>query len=660
MSFLNPTQKHTLALICDTLIPALDAENAQDAHLYGLSAAETDLADALEEGIEYVTDAASRMQLQIVLNLFESPLFNRVAVGKAQAFSEMSLDDRTEALRSWGNSDLAPARQVFQSIKRLAMFLFYASTSHNEPNPAWSSLRYPDRPPEVEPSPAPIKPLNITEPTTLYTDVLVIGSGAGGGVVAGELSAAGKEVIVVEKGAYYPDHQLGTGEYASQSLFEKRGLLTTSDLSMSVLAGTTLGGGTTINWAASLRTPEDVLYEWEHDYGFTGASSEDFQHSLDAVLKRMNVGVEDSPVNGLNAVLERGCKALSYDMSTIPRNVSGCEECGFCNFGCVFGAKQSTLKTYLQDAHQRGTRIIINAHVTRLLIERRTAVGAELHVQSADGLKHSVTIRSKYVVVAAGSIHTPALLMRSGLTNANIGTNLHLHPVTVTYGLFDEPVLGWQGPPMTRLSRQFANLDGRGYGVRLETAPVHPGLAAATFPWQSGVSHKRMMSNLPHLSNIITITRDRHAGHITLNAQGEPVIHYKLHPHDAAHLLKGAVESLRVHVAAGATEVSSPHNRQMIYRPAEDGKLDDYLHEVEARGLHPNAFSLFSAHQMSSCRVAGDSATGALDPSGQTYEVRNLYVADGSVLPTASGVNPMVSIMATAHFLAQRMKAQME
>ena len=163
----------------------------------------------------------------------------------------------------------------------------------------------------------------------------------------GELSAAGKEVIVVEKGAYYADHQFSGRELASQSLFEKRGLLTTSDMSMSVLAGSTLGGGTTVNWAASLRTPQDVLHEWEYEYGFTGASGKGFQHSLDAVLKRMNVGVEETFINVNNTLLERGCEALGYDVTPIPRNVKGCEECGFCNFGCTFGAKQGTLKTYL-------------------------------------------------------------------------------------------------------------------------------------------------------------------------------------------------------------------------------------------------------------------------------------------------------------------------
>lgn len=659
MPFLTPSQKHTLSLICDTFVPAIAPADGDNTILFGLSAGNVQLVDALEENILAVTDEAARIQLQVILNLIENGLFNRITVGIDRSFSAMTTDERTSLLRSWGDSNLAPARQWFQSLKRLAMFLFYAITPNGEPHPAWASFNYPNHPPHTEATAPIITPLTINAPTILNTEVLVIGSGAGGGVVAGELSAAGHEVLVVEKGAYYADHQFSGRELASQSLFEKRGLLTTSDLSMSILAGTALGGGTTINWAASLRTTDDVLSEWEREYGFTEASGKEFQRSLDAVLKRLNVEGEHSPINATNAALARGCEALGYDVATIPRNVKGCEECGFCNFGCPFGAKQGTVKTYLQDAHARGTRILVNAQVNRLLIERGTAIGAEVRVQTADGQWQPVTIRAKWVVVAAGAIHTPALLLRSGLTNANIGANLHLHPVTVTYGLFDEPVIGWQGPPMTRLSRQFANLDGHGYGVRLETAPVHPGLAAATFPWQSGATHKRMMSNLPNLANIITLTRDRYGGRVTINGRGEPVIHYKLHPFDAGHMLKGMIESLRVHIAAGATEVSSPHNQQMRYRPNDGGSFDTFLQAVEARGLHPNAYALFSAHQMSSCRIGGNSAVGAIDPMGESYEVRNLFVADGSALPTASGVNPMISIMATAHFLAQGMKARM-
>src|SRR5690606_26636508 len=146
------------------------------------------------------------------------------------------------------------------------------------------------------------------------------------------------------------------------------------------------------------------------------------------------------------------------------------------------------------------------------LHERGIVTGAKLRVQDADGIAHEVTVKAKAVVVAAGSIHTPALMIRSGLGNSNIGQNLHLHPVTVTYGVFDEPIYPWQGPPMGRLSKQFANLDGRGYGVRLDTAPVHPGIAAMSFAWQSWQQHKRLMAGLGYTSNILVLPRDYYGG----------------------------------------------------------------------------------------------------------------------------------------------------
>jgi choline dehydrogenase-like flavoprotein len=144
-----------------------------------------------------------------------------------------------------------------------------------------------------------------------------------------------------------------------------------------------------------------------------------------------------------------------------------------------------------------------------------------------------------------------------------------------------------------------------------------------------------------------------------VDAQGNPVLDYQLHPYDARHLMRGTLEALRIHIAAGAREVSSPHNNQMVYRPDAGGSLDAYLQQVAARGFRGNSYTLSSAHQMSSCRIGGDSAQGAVAPDGESYELRNLFVADGSVLPTASGVNPMVTIMGTAHYLAQQMKARL-
>lgn len=658
MVFLSPNEQRTLALICDTFVPALPSVNGDDPNLIGCGAIGLNIPTHLEEAIERVSDDANRQQLKLALNALENGFFNGLTARQWGAFSELSLEERTAVLQSWAESSIPQARQLFQSLKRLTLFLFYSVMPEGSPNPTWPSLGYKNLPNRADAAPRPIKPLEITENTTLYTDVLVIGSGAGGGVAAAELSAAGQDVIVIEKGPYYAEQDFHGRELESmEKLFERHGSMTTADLSMMVLAGSTLGGGTTINWSASLRPPDYVLNEWASEYGFTGANSAAFQASLDAVSQRMNVNTAESHPNRNNAVLEAGCRALGYDVSVIPRNVKGCEECGFCNFGCSFGAKQGTLKTYLQDAYDRGTRILVGARVERVLHRHGTAYGAEVLTYSPDGHLRRVTVKAKWVIAAAGSLHTPALLLRSGLTNGNIGANLHLHPVTVTYGLFDDEIDPWQGPPMTRLAAQFANLDGHGYGVRLETAPVHPGIAALSMPWQSGRGHKRLMGRLNHMANIIVITRDYHSGRVTVDKQGEPVLHYRLHPYDARHMMRGTLEALRIHVAAGANEVSSPHNEQIVYNHGDN--LESFLEQVETRGFRANSFTLSSAHQMSSCRIGGDSALGAVDPSGESYEVRNLFVMDGSVLPTASGVNPMVSIMGTVHYLAQGLKARL-
>ncbi len=260
--------------------------------------------------------------------------------------------------------------------------------------------------------------------------------------------------------------------------------------------------------------------------------------------------------------------------------------------------------------------------------------------------------------------------MRSGLGNAHIGRNLHLHPTTVTFGIYDDPVRGWEGPPMTRYIPQFSSLDefdGSGYGFVLETAPIHPGIAAATLSWSSGMGHKRIMAQLDHLSNVIIIGRDRGGGRIILSASGRPIVHYSLTEADRAVLRRGVSEALRIHMAAGAKEVSGPQTveRTLAFVPGTSeseriAALETYVQTANPHQWRPNRFALYSAHQMSSCRMGGSPARGAIDPVGESFEVRNLFAADGSTLPTAVGRNPMLTIMAVSYIIAQHIKARLK
>lgn len=661
MTFLNQRQQHSLAMICDTLVPSLTAAGDEDVRLFAIGAADVDLGSQLEEALEEVTDDQEKSDLKLFLFLLELPWVNALIARKWMAFSKGDLAQRTAILGGWRDSPLMLARQGFQVVKRLSLFIFYAHMPDDQPNPTWPVFGYaaPARDPQSSQSreQRPIVPIVPTQETTLEADVLVIGSGAGGGVMAGELSAAGLDVLVVEKGSYYADHDFhGRESDSMQALYENYGALTTKDISMVVLAGDALGGGTIVNWMTSLRPPESVLQEWATDYDFGEAASAAMQSSLDEVWARLNINTQESEPNRPNALLEKGSRALGYEAEIIPRNVRGCETCDYCMYGCVYGAKQSGLKTYLRQANEHGARFLVDTYVDRILHKNGAASGAMATLQGDPPLR--LTLKAKLVVVAAGSIHTPAILMRSGLRNRNIGKNLHFHPTTVTVARYEEAVRGWEGPPQTRVMRDLIDLDGQGYGVWLEVAVGHPGLSASTAAWLSGRHHKRAMQDYEHLANNIILVRDYHAGEIKLKKNLQPAVHYVLHPYDARHLMQGLLEGLKIHHAAGAREIISPHSTSIRYREGQDS-FETFLERVQNEGLRGNSHALFSAHQMSSCRIAGDARRGAVKPSGETYELKNLYVADGSVFPTAVGVNPMVSILGVAHLIAQQIKGRL-
>jgi choline dehydrogenase-like flavoprotein len=657
MTFLTEIERRALHAIVQTLMPPVPTLQSDLGTYDPLD--NSAFLDDIEAAYEAAVDDDARRELKLLLRGFESATFNGVMGGAWKPFSQMTQAEREQVLRAWAFSRLFMRRKGFQAFKRLILFMGYSNPSVGE-HPLWKDIRYPGAFAPTMTTASSVLPLTMVNDITLTTDVLVIGSGAGGGVVAGELATAGFEVLVVEKGDYFPDeHLLGNERLSTETMYEKKGALTTQDTSMMILAGSTLGGGTTINWAGSLRTPDNVLEEWARDYGFEGAISPEYKASMDAVSARMNVNSDECALNGNNAQLVKGSEKLGYPVEIIPRNVKGCEDCGYCNFGCSFGAKQSTVKTYLQDAVKRGAKIVVRATVERITHAQGKATGAIMSVRDDEGNVKQVTIKANTVVVSAGSINTPAILRRSGLTHNQIGANLHLHPVTVIFSLFDEPIRTWQGAPMTRVVKKFNNLDGKGYGVVLEVAPAHPALTAATLPWMGGEQHKRLISHMECLANVIVIARDTNGGRISIDKHGQPVVEYKLHAYDRKHLQTGMLEALKIHQAAGAREISSPHNERQTF--VNDGKSDfgAYLKQVEAKGLKPNDFALFSAHQMSSCRIAAHPRLGATKPNGELWELKGCYVVDGSALPTATGVNPMLSILTLAHYLVQGIKADL-
>jgi len=583
---------------------------------------------------------------------------NLVLAGVAKSFSAMSVAERERYLRGWAESRLGLRRKAFQALKRLAAVLAYTATDAGGGNPAWKELKYPGPlgPPPAEPRQ--IRPLAVTADTTLTCDVVVIGSGAGGGVVAGELAARGKDVVVLEKGDYLneADFTQREGEMLSR-LYMDQGLAGTDDLGLVILAGSCLGGGTVVNYTTSFHTPERVREEWAA-LGLPHFTSAGFTRSLDAVAARIGVNTESAKPSARDRCLIAGLDRLGWHHGILPRDVRGCsqgDDCGYCGYGCRRGAKQSTLVTYLADAAARGARIVVRCDARRVVREGGRAVGVEAFVTGPDLPRPvAVSVRAQAVVVAAGSIHSPALLLRSGLSLPALGRHLALHPATAVFGVMDEEIRPWTGTVQAHYSDQFADLDGSGYGFKFETAPVHPSLAALATSWESGAGFRERMKLLSHLALCGILLRDREGGRVTVDADGNPRVYYRLSEYDRAHLRHAISAAALLLESAGAREVWTPQARRVAYRPDLSGAARErWLSEVDRAGLSANQMLLVTFHQMASCRMGADARTSVVNADHQVHGVPGLYVADASAFPTASGVNPMLTIMGMAHRAAE-------
>jgi choline dehydrogenase-like flavoprotein len=668
-SFLSREEMRTLEAVCLALVPSIPPmEGGDDAGgLLSRSASDLEVARLLVEVLG-AESPDTHAQFRRLLAMFGSAGFGLLASGRPKGFADLDPRLRERVLQRMSTSAIPVIRQAFQAVKRPSTFLFYSAPVGGDANPNWAALGYaPTRPPRpIQVAPKPIRTLAVTADVELTADAVVIGSGAGGSVVAAELAAAGSDVVVLEMGDYLNEADY-TGMEAEMTprLFLGRGLLSTSDLGMVVLAGSCLGGGTVVNWSDSLRTPADVLDEWEHQHGVEGVTGSAYQQAFELVERRMNVNLLDSAPNQNNAALQRGCEALGYHWDPIPRNASGCEQrCGGCQFGCPFGCKRTALLTFLRDAHDRGARIISGCRVERVLFRQGRAAGVEAQVAGAQpGQQHRVVVRAPTVVVAGGGVESPAVLLRSGLDNPNIGRHLRLHPVTAVAGFYSHPIQAWLGSPQTIKTDQFAHLRG-GYGFRLEMAPAHPGIIAMGTSWEGGLQHKLQMLQSANAAIFFVLTRDTGEGTVQVDRRGRAVMTYWPNQVDRGFLVRGMQEITRIAFAGGAVAVSTTHSPALrlesdagVPGAVGGGRLERFVADIAARGVAPNRLPLFTAHQMGSCRLGMDQRTSVADPYGQVHGAPGLYVADASGFPTASGVNPMLSVMALAYRVAQRIKA---
>jgi choline dehydrogenase-like flavoprotein len=297
----------------------------------------------------------------------------------------------------------------------------------------------------------------------------------------------------------------------------------------------------------------------------------------------------------------------------------------------------------------RGAEILHATEARRIETADGRVTGVVARVAGGD-----VRVRAPLIALAGGAILSPALLLRSGIATAQAGRHFHLHPVSLVVGTYDEDLGGiWSGVPQSVLGDSFAEIEGT-YGFRLECPQGYPGIIAATFPWWGSARHRELIGEARRAAPFIAIVRDRGEGRITVDRDGEPLVDYACGPLERRLLARAMVECARIHIAAGARRVFTLHTPPLVH---EGGSLEPFLAEIERRGVAPNRVTLFSAHQMSSCRIGRDAGASVADPDGQVRGARGLYVTDASAFPSAAGVNPMLTVMALARRTASRMAA---
>ncbi|HET8568137.1 MAG TPA: FAD-dependent oxidoreductase [Candidatus Limnocylindria bacterium] len=617
-----------LAAVCDTFLPERDG--LPSASALGVPA-------LMLSEIRALGRPSLLRELSLFLRIIDTRAGSLAIVGRPVRFSRLGQADREAYLRRLAASPLPLARTAFQDLKRLTYFYAYGI----EDSPYRLRTGY-----AAAPLDAPdVAPLRVRRPRAgeaIEADVCVIGSGAGGGAAAAELARDGRSVVVLERAALVTEQEYDGRELSGFArLFLDRGLTATADRAIAIRAGSAVGGGTIVNWSTSLRLPDEIREEWR------AAGIDGLDEHYDALESRCDVDTDESPRNGPNAMLERGLRARGLAYRTIPRNVRGCGDCGPCAVGCRRGAKRSATRTTLADACRDGAEILDGVEAEHILVRQGRVEAVSARVDGG-----TLTVRAPVVVLAAGALRSPTLLMRSGIAPGRIGA-IHLHPCAAVVGHYEEPLDAWAGVPQSVVSEAFARLEGS-HGFRIECAPAHPAVIASAVPWWGSADHAATAAKARHFSPMLAIVRDRTPGRVDIDRDGATRVRYFPAGMERRLLVRGMVELARIHHAAGAYRIGTLHTPPLEL--LERDRLEGFVREIERRAVAPNRVLLFSAHQMSSCRIGTDRDAVA-DPDGQVRGVRGLYVADASAFPSASGVNPMLTIMALARRTARGIAA---
>jgi len=492
-------------------------------------------------------------------------------------------------------------------------------------------------------------------------DVCVIGSGAGGAVAAAELAEGGRSVVVLEQG-----HHWRAADFTQREedmlprLFEEGGMRATADGAITVLQGRCVGGSTVHNLCYCVRPPEPVLRMWREEHGLAELTPQALAPSLARVEQGLRVKqIREDEVNEPNRLVRAGAERLGYAGFVTKHNREGCVQSGYCILGCSYDAKQSMLVTYVPRAAAAGARVYANARAERIEAEGGRVRRVLGRVVGHDGTTlGSIEVKARAVVLAAGAIASPDLLLRSRLGNdhGQVGRHLHLHPAAIATGFFDRVIDAYRGIPQSYLIDAFIDLERDPHsGFLLMPITEFPAMAAANLPG-FGRTHFEHMRGYGRSAGLLVLLHDQTSGRVTSgDSLARPAIEYTLEPRDAALIARGLRRCAEVLFAAGARRAAIPYWPEPLV--LERG---DDLAAIEQRRPAQRDMLLNSAHPQSTCRMGADARTSVVDVWGECHGVEGLFVADMSVFPTSLGAPPQITTAMlgdrTAHYLLESWK----
>jgi choline dehydrogenase-like flavoprotein len=500
---------------------------------------------------------------------------------------------------------------------------------------------------------------------TLEADAVIVGTGAGGGTAAEILAEAGWRLVLIEEGPLKSSRDFRMRESdAYPQLYQESAARKTGDKAINILQGRCVGGGTTVNWTSSFRTPPATLDYWQRAYGLRGYSVESMAPWFARMEQRLAIAPWEVAPNANNETLARGARALGMQAHVIRRNVKGCWNIGYCGVGCPTNAKQSMLVTTVPAALAKGATLVTGARAQRLIVRGDHIASLEVRAMNEAGVAPTarvITVRAKHFISAAGAIGTPALLLRSDVPDPHglIGKRTFLHPSVVSAARMPDIIDGFAGAPQSIYTDHFLDtqpIDGP-MGFKLEAPPLHPLLTATTMPGD-GEAHAHWMGQFRHMQVVIALLRDGFhpdsaGGSVRLRDDGSPVLDYPLGPYVWDGVRRAFLAMAEIQFAAGALQVMPAHGHGMAF-----GSLAQARSAIAAFDLRPLVTRLVSAHVMGGAPMGDDPAHAVVTSGGRHHHLTNLHVVDGSLFPTSIGTNPQLSIYGLAARLASALASK--